>query len=84
MGHPVGRGGFRAGVMTARSSFLVQIQNQHSHLRMQLRSEKGESELTVTHGPKEIPRENAPLSWVSPLLPGEDTCIANISPTRLW
>ena len=49
-------------VMTARSSFLVQIQNYHSNLRIELRSEKGESERTVTHGPKEIPRENAPLS----------------------
>jgi hypothetical protein len=50
------------GVMTARSSFLVQIQNQNSNLRIELRSGKGESEFTVTQGPKEIPRENAPLS----------------------
>jgi hypothetical protein len=52
MGHPVGRGGFRVGVMTARSSFLVQIQNQHSNLRIELRSEKGESDSQLRMAPR--------------------------------
>jgi hypothetical protein len=52
MGHPVGRGGFRAGVMAARSSLLVQIQNQRSNLRIELRCEKVSQSSQLRMGPR--------------------------------